>query len=114
MAGAGTAGTAVAEVGHLVAKRGVQSRHSATGHESHAHAARNGAHPFVAMASAFARALEQCANSGVASQHFTFGGRLARVRLLGDALARELVRPFAHLRTAQNGASAAALSIDLS
>jgi hypothetical protein len=113
VAGVGTAGTAVAADGHLVAKRGVQSRHSAAGHESHVHAARNGAHPFVAMASAFARALEQCADSGVASQHFTFGGRLARVRLLGAALARELVRPFAHLRTPQDGASAAALSIDL-
>ncbi len=41
MAGVGTAGTAV---GPLVAKRGVQSRHSADGHESHTHAARSGGH----------------------------------------------------------------------
>ncbi|HJU65350.1 MAG TPA: hypothetical protein VJ596_06705 [Gemmatimonadaceae bacterium] len=71
------------------------------------------AHPFVAMASAFARAHERCGNAGVVTHHFLFGGRATRLRVLGDILARELVRPLAHLRAAGDDISPTTLTIDL-
>ncbi|MGH7718290.1 MAG: hypothetical protein ACREON_05535, partial [Gemmatimonadaceae bacterium] len=74
----------------------------------------NGAHPFVAMAAAFGRALEQRGDACVES-HYAFGGRHARLRVIGHELARELVRPLAHLHIATNGTvpTPTALAIDL-
>jgi hypothetical protein len=85
---------------------------AANGPQSFAHVALDGANPFDAVASTFARA-EEVVAARFAPQHFTFGERLARMRLLGDALGRELVRPFAHLRIAPRDTAVAALSIDL-
>jgi hypothetical protein len=94
-----------------MAQGDVQAPHPADGHDEHvAHGAE---HPFAAMSSAFARALERGAESAAITLHFTFGGHVARLRVLGNQLARELLRPFAHLRTSHNGDSAAALRIDV-
>jgi hypothetical protein len=70
------------------------------------------AHPFVAMASAFGRASERH-DLTVSTQHYTFGEHAVRVRLVGEALARELVRPLAHLRASAWCAASATLTIDV-
>lgn len=73
--------------------------------------ARHG-HPFVAMASAFARASVRC-DSALVTRHYAFGGHGVRVRMVGEALARELVRPLAHLRVSTRRAPRATLTIDV-
>lgn len=64
------------------------------------------------LAAGFERAL-RARPEAVSTSYYRFGGRAARIRVVGDALAGEIVRPFAHLRLESQPDDAPELEVDL-
>jgi hypothetical protein len=76
------------------------------------HATFEGHGTFGVMVSAFERALVRHPR-GLRESFYTFGGRTVRLRVVGEDMAAQIVRPFAHLRLTSAPDAAAELTIDL-
>jgi hypothetical protein len=72
----------------------------------------DGATGFASMAAAYEEAA-QARPESVSTSYCMFAGRLARVRVVGHGLARELERPFAHLWLRDDPGIAPQLTVDL-